>query len=183
MKFKVPFKSVKQKLAALLLIFVICTACGSDPNATNNNEDKFMPSVQSVQAKYGSLPLTERLTGVVKAKNQVELFPQISAVITDIYVMNGDIVKKGDPLIKLRDIEYQEQLKQAEANYLITSAQKKQAEAELNKILLELKRTETMAEKDLISDSEFEDVKTRAISAEADLDLATARVDQSRANY
>ncbi len=181
MKFKVSFKSVKQKLAALLLIFFFLTGCGSDPNSTNNNHDKFMPSVQSVQAKYGSLPLTERLTGVVKAKNQVELFPQISAVITDIYVMNGDMVKKGDPLIKLRDIEYQEQLKQAEANYLITSAQKKQAEAELNKILLELKRTETLAEKDLISDSEFEDVKTRAISAEADLDLAKARVDQSRA--
>ena len=180
LNYKISINSVKHKITALVLIFIILAGCGSDPNVTNNN-DKFVPSVQTVQAEYGSLPLTERLTGVVKAKNQVELFPQISAVITEIYVVNGDIVKKGDPLVKLRDIEYQEKLKQAEANYLIASAQRKQAEAELNKILLELKRTEALAEKDLTSDSELEDVKTRAISAEADLDLAKARVDQSLA--
>ncbi len=62
------------KNAALLLIFFFLTGCGSDPNSTNSNYYKFMPSVQSVQAKYGSLLLTERLTGVVKAKNQVAGF-------------------------------------------------------------------------------------------------------------
>ncbi len=156
--------------------------CNGKAESTNEkNTAHFIPSVEAVQARYGSLPLIERLTGIVKAKNQVEIFPQISGVIVDVYVRDGDIVNKGDALIRLRDKEYQEQLNQAKANYQIASAQKKQEEAQLNQILLELKRTESLAEKGLSSEAELEDVKTRAISAEADLDLAKARMDQTQA--
>ena len=103
-------------------------------------------------------------------------------MVVAILVNNGDIVKKGQPLLRLRDKEFQERLKQATAEYQIARAQAKQAEARLNEIKSELKRTESLAEKGLASASQLETIQSQAISAEASMELANARVDQAKAN-
>ena len=167
----------------LITIALMFFGCDSNPDMSNgNNGDRLIPSVEAVQARNGTLPLTERLTGVVQAKNQVEIYPEISAVIVNVLVNNGDAVKKGQPLIRLRDREFQERLKQTKAEYQIAVAQAKQAEARLKENRAELKRTESLAEKGLASDAVLETVQTQTISAEANLELANARVDQAQAS-
>jgi RND family efflux transporter MFP subunit len=143
---------------------------------------KLVPAVEAVQAKYGSLPLTERINGLVKAKNQVELYPQISAQIMQVFVQNGDLVKQGEALVRLRDTDLKEKLNQALASLQIAIAQAKQAEAENDRALTELKRSTALKEKNLISPTEFEDISTKGVSAEADAELARARVQQAEAN-
>ncbi|MDV7393921.1 biotin/lipoyl-binding protein, partial [Arthrospira platensis SPKY1] len=61
-----------------------------------------VPAVEAVQAELGRLPQEERLVGVVRALNQVEMYPEISAPIEGVYVKNGDFVQKGQLLVKLR---------------------------------------------------------------------------------
>ncbi|MBN2357344.1 efflux RND transporter periplasmic adaptor subunit [candidate division KSB1 bacterium] len=134
-----------------------------------------------IKARYGTLPLIERLTGEVKAKNQIAIYPEISAVITQVNVKNGDVVKKGQIMLYLRDKEFQERLKQAQANHRIAVAQARQAEAELNRIEAELRRTKELAASGLASSAELETIETRAISADANLELAKARVEQAQA--
>jgi HlyD family secretion protein len=141
-----------------------------------------IPAVEALQARLGSLPLTERLTGVVKARNQVAIHPEINAAITEVLVKNGQIVEEGQPLVKLRDTEFREQLKQLEAGYRIAVAQAKQAEAQLAEAQAERRRNERLAEEKLISEAEMEAVRTRVLTAEATLELNNARVEQARAN-
>ena len=43
-----------------------------------------IPSVEAVQARFGSLPLQQRLSGVVQAQKQVEIYPRISAPIENV---------------------------------------------------------------------------------------------------
>ncbi|MFC2088649.1 efflux RND transporter periplasmic adaptor subunit, partial [Calditrichota bacterium] len=135
----------------------------------------------AVQSRYGSLPLTQRLSGIVEAKNQIEIYPEVNAIIVEVYVKDGELIKKGDPLVRLRDKEFQERLKQATAGYQIAVAQLRQAEARLNELKSELRRTETLAEQGLASTSDLETMQTRAVSAEADVALAKARVEQAQA--
>jgi len=155
--------------------------CSSDSSAGKNEKIRLVPAVEAVRAEFGALPLTERLSGLVKARNQVEIYPEINAIVIDVPVHNGDFVKKGQELVRLRNREYAERLNQAKAAHRIAEAQAKQAEAELARIEAELKRTNTLFEKRLASDTELENIRTRAISAEADLELARARVAQALA--
>ena len=161
--------------------FLIAGCSGGSKAGGGQADQQLVPVVEAVQAKYGSLPLTERLSGVAKALNQVELYPQISAAVVKVHVQNGDLVRPGEPLIQLRDTEFREQLNQAEANHQIAAAQAKQAEAELIRIQAELKRNLGLASKNLISDTELENIQTRAIAAEANAELARARVKQAQA--
>jgi len=156
-----------------------CT--GETGGSEADRTDSLIPAVEAVQARHGTLPLTERLSGVVKAKNQVEIYPEINAVITRVQVHNGDVVKEGQALVRLRDKEFQERLKQARANHQIAVAQLKQAEAQLKEIQAALKRTQSLAEKGLTSDTELETIQTQAVSAEADVELAKARLEQAEA--
>lgn len=156
-------------------------SCGEDSTAGRGGPGEVIPPVEAVETRYGSLPLTQRLSGIVEAENQVEIFPEISTVITEVYVKDGDAVNKGQPLIRLRDKEFQERLKQATAGYHIAVAQLQQSEAQLISIESDLKRIEALAERELTSVTELETAQTRAISARADVALAQARVEQAKA--
>ncbi|MEJ2722716.1 MAG: hypothetical protein P8181_16495, partial [bacterium] len=56
-------------LAACLVtagLALIAGSCGSGGSVENNN-DPSIPGVEAVQARHGTLPLTQRLSGVVRA--------------------------------------------------------------------------------------------------------------------
>jgi HlyD family secretion protein len=160
--------------AALLL----ACSCGSGDSA-ERERGRLTPSVEAVQARHGTLPLRQRLSGVVQAKNQVEIYPQTSAVITEVLVDDGDAVGKGDVLVRLRDTEFRERLKQAEANQRIAAAQLRRAEAQLKEARAEETRLHSLAEKGLASDAELDTAEARGESADADVELARARVEQA----
>ncbi|MEP1151897.1 MAG: efflux RND transporter periplasmic adaptor subunit [Balneola sp.] len=140
-----------------------------------------IPAVEAVQSKYGALPLVERFSGNVVAENQIELYPEVNAQIAEVYVENGDYVEKGDALVKLQDEPFRKQLQQAEAGLKINNARLKQAEARLSELQGQYNRIQTLAEKDLSSELEIEQINAQKISAEADVELAEAQVDQSAA--
>ena len=182
------FRNDSLQLVNAVLIFLLIgiafllSSCSRKSDGSENKIDPLVPAVEAVQAHYGALPLTQRLSGIVKAKNQVAIYPEISAVITDVLVKNGETVKQGQTLVQLRDREFRERLKQAKANYRIAVAQARQAEAQLKEIQSELNRVKALAEKELTSASDLETIQTRAVSAEANVELAKARVEQAQAN-
>jgi RND family efflux transporter MFP subunit len=162
-------------------LVLLLAGCSDESAQSNGGRAKLIPAVEAVQAQHGSLPLTERLSGVVRAKNQVEIYPEISAIISRVHVETGDEVNEGQALVSLRDREFQERLKQARAALRIAEAQARQAGARLKELQAELRRTRALAEDDLTSDAELETIETQTVSAEADLELAQARVEQARA--
>jgi len=169
------------RLIFFLVIASVILSCSNDSNIKEESAGEIIPAVEAVKARYGSLPLTQRLSGIVEAKNQIAIYPEISAVIEEVYVKDGYSVKKGDPLVRLRAKEFKERLNQADAGYQIAVAQLKQAEARFSEIKSELRRTESLYEQGLSSPTELETMQSRAISAEADVSLAKARVKQAEA--
>jgi RND family efflux transporter MFP subunit len=164
-----------------LIIFTVLACSESDQNAQNNRGNVVIPAVEAVQSQFGSLPLVERFSGNVVSENQIELYPEVNAQIAEVFVENGDLVNKGDILVKLQDEPFEKQLQQAEANLKINSARLKQAKAQLSSIETQYKRIQTLADKDLSSELEMEQVNAEKISAEADVELAEAQVEQSQA--
>jgi multidrug efflux pump subunit AcrA (membrane-fusion protein) len=156
----------KWLLTLAVIGVAILQSCGSEEN--NSGEfNEVLPAVEAVEAQFGSLPLEERLNGIVRAANQVDIYPEISAPIEQVFVQNGDQVEAGDILIQLRDSEYRERLRQAEANLRISVAQEKQALAALGEVEAEIKRTRVLAERDVASDLELEQLEAQFESAEA----------------
>jgi RND family efflux transporter MFP subunit len=164
---------------AVIFALLFLHACGGEDETTSDNTEPLAPAVEVVQAQYGALPLEERLNGLVRAANQVDIYPRIGAPIEEVFVEDGDQVSEGDPLLKLRDTEFNEQLRQAEAALRINIAQRRQAQAALGEIESELKREQILADRDLSSDLEIERLEAQKESAEASLELANAQIAQA----
>lgn len=182
MKFRQQRSSIQHLV--LLLAALTLTSCygSSEGNGNNRSQDSTIPAVEAVQARYGSLPLSERLSGTVIAQNQVSLYPEISGKISEVHVQNGDAVQKGDPIVSLEDNQYQEQVQQAEAALRINRARLKQAKARYQELEAQYKRTKKLSDQELSSELEMETLQAQMSSAEADVELAEAQVSQSESN-
>jgi RND family efflux transporter MFP subunit len=173
--------SMRKLTILTVLLFSIASCADKKADQLQNRGNVVIPAVEAVQSQFGSLPLVERFSGNVVSENQIELYPEVNAQIAEVYVENGDIVNKGDALVKLQDEPFRKQLQQAEANLKINSARLKQAKAQLSTIETQYKRIQTLADKDLSSELELEQINAEKISAEADVELAEAQVEQSEA--
>lgn len=178
-----PLSTVPMTLAAgvVLGLLLLAGGCSNESEGSTSGANRLIPAVEAVQAREGSLPLTERFSGLVRANNQIDVFAELSAPVTAVHVQNGEVVAKGAVLVTLRDIEVRERLKQASASLQIAQAQTRQAEAAYQEVQTELGRVQSLADQGLVSTAELENARTRAVSAEADLALARARVAQARA--
>ena len=174
-------------MSARLLITIITLSavlgligCSEEEEQARGNRSNRAPTVEAVQVITGNLPLEETLTGSVRAQNQTEIYPQIAAPIIQVLANNGDTVGEGDVLVRLRDVEARERLRQAEAGYEITRAQVRQAEADLDRKKITLERTQQLRIRDLETQAELENIQAEVKAAEATLDLNIARMNQAR---
>ncbi len=174
---------IRNKLFYLAVFIILLQACGSGENANgpDENSEIIIPSVEAVEARFGSLPLEERLSGIVTAANQVEIYPQIAAPVEEILVRNGEKVEKGELLLRLRSREFEDRLKAAQANLRINQARAKQAKASMDELRSQLNRQQKLAEQGLISELELEQIRSQYTSAEANYELAQAQIEQAEA--
>ena len=140
-----------------------------------------IPSVEAVQSRIGSLPLEERLSGTVRARNQVSIYAEISAPVVSVAAQNGDYVNAGAPLVYLRDKQYRDQVMQAEAALEIARADARRAEASLQEVRSRIERNRQLADKQLLSSQQMESLEAELSSAEAAGAQAAARISQAEA--
>ena len=78
-----------------------------------------------------NVPIELQVVGNVEALSVVSVRPQVTGQLTEVFIQDGDYVKKGDPLFTIDASVIQGQLTQAKANALRSQAQLAQAEANL----------------------------------------------------
>ena len=84
------------------------------------NENPQLPIVQVVSIKPTQFDHYIQVQGSVKSDQLINILPEFSGIIKNIYVKSGDKVKKGDPLVKIDDGGLKEQLSQLEIKFELT---------------------------------------------------------------
>lgn len=174
----------KAHLAVCLAFVLLLSACGgaeADEEQQAAADERAVPSVEAVQAKYGALPLRERFSGTVRASGQVEIYPETSGPITQVLVQNGDRVQQGQALARVKAQMSQAQLSQARANLQGARAQTQQAKANLAELQAQFSRTEALAEDSLVSQQTLETQRAQVQAARASYQQAQAQVESAQA--
>ncbi|CAI8266244.1 MAG: Cobalt-zinc-cadmium resistance protein CzcB [Flavobacteriaceae bacterium] len=79
-----------------------------------------MPIVEVLKINSVEFDHYIQVQGSVKSDELINIFPEFSGIIKNIYVKSGDIVKKGQRLIKIDDGGLKEQLSQLEIGFELT---------------------------------------------------------------
>ena len=115
----------------------------SQPKEVVYNE--FTPKTENIQK-------TTIITGKIEPRNEVNVKPQISGIISELYKEAGDYVNAGDVIAKVKVIPDMGQLSSAEMRVRLAEINLKQAQTDFE-------REENLYNQKLVSADEFDKVK------------------------
>ncbi|MGJ8681369.1 efflux RND transporter periplasmic adaptor subunit [Paraglaciecola sp.] len=147
-------------IVALLLSVALLSSCGEAEAITDKKKKEVVISVpvETSNLILGDISSNYATTAVLEAKEEAFVVPRASGIIQEIFVEEGDYVKKGQVLAQIEPRRYHLNLDRAKANLV-------GIEKELNKI-------DKVYNKKLISDDTYDKVTAQYKSAKATLSLA-----------
>ncbi|MEI6395604.1 MAG: biotin/lipoyl-binding protein [Verrucomicrobiota bacterium] len=114
--------------------------------------------------------------GRIQPVLQVKISAEVSGEIIELPVKEGQEVKKGDLLVKIKPAFYIAAVNQADAGYKSSLAGQATAAANLRKAEAEFKRYQDLFRNKLVSDSAFDEVQAANEVAKAQLESSVHQV-------
>jgi HlyD family secretion protein len=170
----VPRKSSRKKwyfLGAIVLLGVI----GGGVMRARKAKGEVIP-ITTEKAIVKTITQLVTATGKVQPQTEVKISPEVPGEIVAMPVKEGDSVKKGDILVKIKPDTIQAQLEQEEAGLVAAKTNAVMAKAQLVKAQSDAKRSEDLYNKKLLSDSDYSTATTGVEVAQATYDSAMAQI-------
>ena len=138
-------------------------------------------TVEIAAAKRASISAELTVVGNLIGETTVSVAPRAAGRLEEVSVGLGDRVARGQRIAKIEDFELVQQIKQQEAAQEVSQATIRQREADLSLAKLNLDRARSLFERQIQSKQILDDTDSRYQSAQAQLDLARAQAQQSKA--
>jgi HlyD family secretion protein len=122
-----------------------------------NTADK---EVETAQAKLKTITQIVSASGKIQPEVEVILRPEVSGEIIELPVKEGNYVRKGDLLVRIKPDIYQARINEINASLLTQKARVEQARANLIEAESRFNQQSTLYEKDLASQAEYIQAKS-----------------------
>lgn len=166
-------KKSKKKIIIFSILGVVVIALGLIVFLGSKKEPILPVQVEKVTRRTITQLVTA--TGKIQPEVQVKISPEVSGEIVELPVKEGQQVKKGDLLMKIKPDVYIAQRDQYAAGLL-------QAQASLSKAEPDFRRSQELFKKGLVSQSDFDQVKALYESSKASYAQARASLNQAEEN-
>ena len=170
-----------------ILLFAIVVIIGLIIYGSKNKKNIISVTTEIVSKKT----ITEVIpaNGKIKPVVEVKISPDVSGEIIELNFKEGDPIKKGDLIIKIKQDVYISMRDRAEASLNSIKAQLTQMMAQYNQIELNYLRNKTLFEQKAISESDYESalsqyevVKEQMKAAEFNVKSASASLKEAQEN-
>ena len=154
---------MKRKILALVIGATALAACHQTQVKSTQKENYY----ETMEVTRSDRTLTTGYSAAISGVQTVEIRPQISGMITDILIEEGESVTKGQVLFVIDQTPYK-------AAYEIAVANVKSAEAALSTAKLILDSNKDLYEQDVVSEFDLMTAQNDLVEAEAKLALCKA---------
>jgi HlyD family secretion protein len=171
-----------------VVLVIIGTLIGLSKAGIIGDKDKGK-EVQVANAELGTIVETVSATGKIQPEIEVKIASMVSGEIIDLPIKEGQVVKKGDLLVKINPDLYTSGLSRSEANLSGSKAGLSQSDASFAQAKADYERNKVLFDKGVISKSDwdksissFEVAKANKQSAYYNVKSASASVNEAKDN-
>lgn len=175
-------KQLRSYFLVTTIFSVVLLSCSSEePNQAQNRGwgqaggNGTPTSVEVLPVTTSSISDQLRSFGTIRAQDVVNINPQVSNRITNIYADLGDTVRQGQVLAKIYDVPFRDTFEQAQA-------QLRQSRSAFTRDSTQFVRQQQLFESRAISSVEFENARATYETSRAQLESSRAALTQSREN-
>lgn len=137
--------------------------------------------VETATAKLKTITQLVSASGKVQPEIEVIIRPDVSGEIIELAVKEGDFVREGDLLVRIKPDIYQAQIDNLNAALLTQKARMEQTKASLIRAEAAYKKDKQLYEKDLISEMDYIQSKSNMESEKASLKAAEYQIQSAEA--
>lgn len=137
--------------------------------------------VETTTAKLKTITQLVSASGKVQPEIEVIIRPDVSGEIIELAVKEGDFVRQGDLLVRIKPDIYQAQIDNLNAALLTQKARLEQTKASLIRAEAAFQRDKKLFEKDLISEMDYIQSKSEYESQQASLKAAEYQIESAEA--
>jgi HlyD family secretion protein len=170
-------KRSRKKLFVWIGVLLVVVAGGIALAASRKKEKPIF--ITTEKAFRTSLTEVVTATGKIQPEIEVKIAPEVSGEIVEIPVREGQSVRKGDLLLRIKPDTYRAQVEQQLAALNGARSASVRNRAELSKAETEYQRIQQLFQNGLVSDTERNAAKTAADGARAALDSARFQIQQA----
>ncbi|MBN2382117.1 efflux RND transporter periplasmic adaptor subunit [bacterium] len=166
---------------AMVLCLNGCSDSQSPPKAARQGNNQRTLAVRVSPLSTGTIERTVRFRGELGPRESVQIAAEISGRLREIRVRMGDRVKQGQVLAHIDDTQLRAKLAEARAALAVAEASVRRAAAELLNVRTEYNRKKPLFDKNLVTQQEIDNLKTKLDAQQAADDLARAQLIQAQA--
>jgi len=166
-------------LAALAVRITVLLVKGSGGQQRGPQNAAVAVEVDSV--RFGPIREIREFTGSLHPYNQYVVAPKVSGRVIEIRKRIGDGVRPGELIARIDDAEYQQAVREAEANLKIAKASVAESRSQLELARDQRERMELLRAKELASSSELDAAVSDFNAKESRFRLTEAQVEQREA--
>ena len=155
---------MKNKVLAIIFSAIALASCNQNKTQTATQKENYY---ETMEVTLSDRTLTTGYSAAISGVQTVEIRPQVSGMITDILIEEGESVTKGQVLFVIDQTPYK-------AAYEIAVANVKSAEAALSTAKLILDSNKNLYEQDVVSEFDLMTAQNDLTEAEARLALCKA---------
>jgi HlyD family secretion protein len=138
-------------------------------------------TVQTTKVSRHSITNLVVANGQIQPVVQITISPEVSGEITELTVKEGQLVNKGDLLVKIKPDVYVAAVNQSKASYASSVAGLAQSAANAEKADADYERNLELFNRKLLSESDFVGFKATRAVTRAQLESATNQVSMAKA--
>ena len=174
-------------IIGIIVALIIALIALSKAGLLGDNDKSI--EVETAKANQITIVETVSATGKIQPEIEVKISSQVSGEIIDLPVKEGQVVKKGDLLVRINPDLYTSGLNRSVSNYSGTKSGLNQADASFKEAQASYQRNKTLYDKGIISKSDwdkatasFEVAKANKQTAYYNVQSASASVKEAKDN-
>ncbi len=152
------------------LFFVSCRNEKSNGPLPNSPQEYAVTTVSPER-----VTIHQDFPATIEGEQVIEIRPMISGYIQQIFVNEGDHIKKGQMLFRIRNPMYEQQVNTARASI-------SRAQADVNNSSMEIEKVRPLVEKEIVSDYRLKTAELRLETSKAALEQAKAELANAESN-
>lgn len=176
-------KSATKKLLTITVVLIIVLGLGAVLGKTFGwfGGEADAKDVEATEAKLKTITQLVSASGKLQPEAEVTLRPEVSGEIIELPIKEGDYVRKGELLVRIKPDIYQSRIDENNAMLLTQKARMEQARASFLEAESVFEQNEKLYEKEAISRSEYVQSKTNYEAQKANFEATKYQVQSSEA--
>ncbi|HEY0140491.1 MAG TPA: efflux RND transporter periplasmic adaptor subunit [Thermoanaerobaculia bacterium] len=167
-------KRSKKKLIIWVVVIVAILAGVGALMASKKREKPILITTEKAERRTITQVVTA--TGKIQPEIEVKISPEVSGEIIELPVREGQLVKRGDLLLRIKPDSYRAQVESQQAALEGARSASQQGRAELAKSKEDFERADDLFKKGLLSQSERNAAKTKLDISKAALDSSLSEI-------